>query len=204
MHIHIDHTPAAAAMRTLAQLLHCCEGAAMYGPHRCTCWEPIFQTERSVDAVGRVIFDTPAQVHPIPSAPVCVRFEPCHDCAYRPDSPERRGDDTVNGDQDELARIVRDGQVFWCHQGMRAPIAWRHPAGITVDVPPVGYQPLTTIDPATGHSVPYKLDGTPADVCAGWAVRRLHHMQHDQPDDGYSDEDANASMVMDLLDDLRT
>lgn len=68
----------------------------------------------------------------------------------------------------ELADIAGGGGVFWCHQGMRKPTAFRHPdLGITVATTTDGYDPPIIAD------VPYRADGTPGQRCAGWdAMRR--------------------------------
>lgn len=115
----------------------CCMGSVNDGPHGCTCWSPIFDLE---------------QADPVAAEP-STRAKRCVDCAFRPDSPERARGDDLEG----LAN-------FWCHQGIRRPVAFRHPDG---RVRPVNdssdYQP-----PILGN-VPYKADGTPADRCAGHA-----------------------------------
>jgi NAD-dependent dihydropyrimidine dehydrogenase PreA subunit len=123
----------------------CCIGAAVYGPQRCTCWEPVFDLE---------------QQEPTRGLPVTIRPEMCHDCAFRKGSPEL---------SDEVEREdllgMSDQALFFCHQGIRRPLEHRHPSGITI--PGVGrdYQP-----PIVGFR-PYKADGTPADICAGYARR---------------------------------
>lgn len=56
---------------------------------------------------------------------------------------------------------------FYCHQGIRKPIAWRHPpSGTEIPGHPGGY------DPPIQDGVPYKADGSPAFICAGWLLRR--------------------------------
>lgn len=62
---------------------------------------------------------------------------------------------------DRIAAIDR----FWCHQGMRRPLYWEHPAGVRITGSPADY------DPPIEDLVPFKADGTPADLCAGWAAR---------------------------------
>jgi hypothetical protein len=137
----------------------CCMGAAAMGPQRCTCWAAVYdlpQTEPDPMAVR--LLD--AGVQPV------TRTRPCGDCAYRPDSPERRGEPGYTGDQELLDRIVQTGERFWCHVGMRKPVAWRHPTGAVVAVDVDGY------DPPRVDGVPYRADGQPGEVCAGWAARR--------------------------------
>lgn len=121
----------------------CCIAAAVYGPGHCLCWEPVFDQE---------------QAEPAPT-PVATRATMCADCAYRPDSPERAAGDL---DLDEIALTAR----FFCHQGMRRALRLRHPSGAVVELPPGAYEPL--VDAAAS----YRADGTPADLCAGWAAAR--------------------------------
>jgi len=137
----------------------CCLGAAGMGPERCTCWQPVYDLDQTYPDPTAVKL-LAAGVQPV------TRSAPCHDCAYRPGSPERRGEDGYAGDQDLLDRIVERGERFWCHQGMRKLVAWRHPAGVTVPVTVDGYGPPGV------DGVPYRADGSPAEVCGGWAARR--------------------------------
>lgn len=130
----------------------CCIGSGVYGPHRCTCWEPVY--------------DIPEQGDPTP-APAATRDQMCQDCAYRPDSPERTGDPHQKAAAPgELDRIAHES-TFWCHTGMRRLVAYEHP--IVGRVAPRG----VSYDPPSIDAVPYKADGTPADRCAGWAARRV-------------------------------
>jgi hypothetical protein len=129
----------------------CCPGAWKDGPTGCTCWEP----EHDL-----------AQAEPV-TGPANARAEMCLDCAYRPASPERRGDPEMAGDEAGLMALVRAGQPFACHQGMRRRRAWSHPAGATYAGHPGDY------DPPVRGGVAYRTDGTPADVCAGWLALRL-------------------------------
>jgi hypothetical protein len=112
----------------------CCDGAAFMGPQRCTCWEPVYDLDQ-VDPDPTAVKLLAAGVQPV------TRPAPCHDCAYRPGSPERRGEDGYAGDQELLDRIVATGERFWCHQGMRKVVAYRHPSGVTVPVEVDGYGP---------------------------------------------------------------
>lgn len=138
----------------------CCDGSAIYGYSRCTCWRPVYDCEqtppRCTDA--RLI---------AAGVPANTRERMCTDCAYRPDAPERNGDPHFRGDAAHLERLAADGTPFWCHQGMRKVIAWRHPSGVEIpDAVGASYDP----PPLAG--VPWKADGTPGDMCAGWAARR--------------------------------
>jgi len=132
------------------ELRFCCYGAAMGGPRDCTCWRPVYDQEQA----ETLQLDANHE----------IGTTRCHDCAYRSDSPER-GDDS---DAEELEGIVYSGQPFFCHQGMRRVVAWRHPgAGVTIDAPEGDY------DPPGAEGRVYKADGSPADVCAGWSNKRL-------------------------------
>lgn len=145
--------PAAPAdvLRTLTGLSSCCLGATI-SPSSCTCWEPIYDKEQS---------------DPDVTVPPSTRMTACDDCAYRAGSPERSGDEHYAADFDRF-----DASIFWCHQGMRKPVAWRHPTlGITVDTTGDYYDPPIVRD-ENGEGVPFRADGTPGDRCAGWAARR--------------------------------
>jgi hypothetical protein len=126
----------------------CCMAGAMHGPRGCTCWEPVHDLGQADPVVGANA-----------TRPRC-----CGDCAYRNDSPERAGDDPYD---DELRDIAgTPGHVFACHDGMRKRVAWAHPDGRRVEVEGDDY------DPPIVDGVAYKADGTPADLCAGWAACR--------------------------------
>lgn len=128
----------------------CCYGAAIFGPGRCTCWEPVYDIDQEEPHEG----------------PLGLRDRMCHDCAFRQDSPERSGDGRYahSGEVDGLAR---GGGLFVCHQGMRRKVAIVHPSGARVEIGIDAYAP----GGADIH--PCKSDGSPADVCAGyWAARR--------------------------------
>lgn len=139
------------ALRILTELATCCLGAVEYGPHRCTCWEPEYDVPQSLPRLD---------VEP------ATRAKMCADCAFRPDSPERTGDDRYQHSDEDPAGLPS----FWCHQGMRRPVRWRHPAGITVDAETDGYEPPVMV--RGGESVPYKADGSPGDRCAGWTAHQ--------------------------------
>src|SRR5438128_817503 len=128
----------------------CCEGAAVFGPERCTCWDEVHDLKQSDPRVD--------MLH-------TGRAEPCQDCAYSAGSPERRGEGHVVGDQDMLDELVRLGQPFWCHQGIRRVVALRHgPTGIEHRAPSefaVAYRPPIIKAGPYGER-PYKADGTPA------------------------------------------
>lgn len=146
-----------AVIRVLAELGSCCLGAAEEGPGGCSCWEPVYDLEQS----------TPIKVI-VPGQ----RAEMCADCAYRPDSPERTGDDRhACSDDGELDDIARSDNPFWCHQGLRKPISFRHATlGVVVPADADAYDPpMRIID---GRKIPIKADGTAGDRCAGWLARK--------------------------------
>lgn len=126
---------------------YCCQSAAMSGsPESCTCWVPVYAEDQ-------------ADIRP-PERPEDLTARPsmCGDCAFRPDSPERAEPWTAEA----LYDSARAGTPFWCHDGMRRPLRWQHPDGRVVDGSPHDWQP-----PIVG-GVPYRADGRPALLCAGW------------------------------------
>jgi hypothetical protein len=88
----------------------CCDGSAVKGPQYCTCWTPRFDLE---------------QQPPVEGEPG-TRTAMCADCAYRPGSPERQGDERYNGDPEFLDRIVVTGEMFFCHAGIRQAVKLVH------------------------------------------------------------------------------
>lgn len=135
----------------------CCDGAAYYGPERCTCWVPVYDLD---------------QQPPRTSEPSGAQPKMCVDCAYRPSSPERSGDPQAAADTDELHRIVEAGEPFWCHQGMRRPTLYRHPSGAEYVTPGAAL----AYTPPVVDAVPYQADGTPGLLCGGWIALRLKAM----------------------------
>ena len=135
----------------------CCMGTAVYGKDRCTCWEPVYDLEQQ----------------PLKPAGMGMRTKMCA-CPFRPSSPERRGEEDYQGDPESLDELVMTGEMFACHQGIRRPVKWVHPSGAEIPGHPAGYAP------PLHDGAPYKADGTPADICAGWAARRLRHMRREQ------------------------
>lgn len=135
----------------------CCDGSAIKGPQYCTCWTPVFDLD---------------QAAPDPGGPG-TRDALCQDCAFKPGSPERSGDERYNGDAEFLSRIVATGERFFCHQGIRRAVKLAHPAGAEIEVPPGDYRP-PIID-----GVPYMADGSPGELCAGWAARRRAHRKRE-------------------------
>lgn len=155
----------------------CCYSKIEYGPERCTCWEPVFDMEQAepvTERVGMVAGEIPARggqsahprlcdLHETPTRSVTVRSKCCHDCAYRAGSPERDGGFT---EEALLALPAQAHRVFACHQGMVRVIRWTHPCGVEVPAGEGDYRP-PVID-----GVAFKADGTPAELCAGWAALR--------------------------------
>lgn len=97
----------------------------------------------------------------IPTAAKC-----CHDCAYRNGSPER-ADEYDEGVLLAHAQIA--GEEFWCHQGCRRVIAFRHPDGRELPAGDGDYRP--PIGPEE-RPVVWRADGTVAQRCAGWNAHR--------------------------------
>lgn len=139
----------------------CCPGAKDKGPTACTCWQPVYdlpQTDPPPETIAALALgETEPDVRP----------RMCGDCAYRPDSPEKTGTGEAQCDAATLELLADTGERFWCHDGMRKPKAWRHPAGIRIPAPDTfDYQPPIVL------GVPYRADGQPALLCSGWAARR--------------------------------
>jgi hypothetical protein len=116
----------------------CCLAAAEDGAAFCTCWRPEYDMEQQKPQ---------ADVEPE------TRTQMCGDCAYRPDSPERRDDPYA----------LLDLPNFWCHRGIRRPARWRHPDGRVRPGDPADYEPPIV------NGIPYRADGLPAARCGGWA-----------------------------------
>lgn len=127
-------------------LASCCYGAANGGISACTCWQPVYDVEQAPPNLDGVVL---------------IRDRACGDCAYRKDSPER----AEAYSEEMLLELPATGQPFWCHDGMRRPVAWEHPTLGRVDGDPDDWQPKIV------RGVPFRADGQPALLCAGWAVR---------------------------------
>lgn len=133
--------------------LWCCDSSSMKGHESCTCWEPVFDAEQQPYNVG---------VEPTP------RSSMCGDCAFLPQSPERRGDFAYdNSGEDDLESLVESGRPFFCHTGMRRVLYWQHPSGATIPGLDGEYMP-----PGAETGVAYQSNGDPAFLCAGWHARR--------------------------------
>lgn len=133
----------------------CCQGAAYRGLAACTCWEPVYDVEQA-----------PARtelIDGVPRTELPARPSRCSDCAYRRDSPERADDYS----EEQLLGLALCGEPFWCHDGLRRPASWRHSTlGVTLPGDPDDWKPLIV------GGVPYRADGSPALLCAGWAHQR--------------------------------
>jgi hypothetical protein len=92
------------------------------------------------------------EARPLPPVPAPTG-ERCHDCAFRPQSPER---DTADGSA-ALRRRVREGQPFYCHQGMHLARGRYVPRETDAQGEPVGHP-----------------------LCAGWARQRERHERYAQ------------------------
>lgn len=142
----------------------CCEGAVVYGPERCTCWEAVYDVEQA------------DPILPVPEGSIEVRHARCGDCAFKRGSAER-SDALV---EEELIGLAVAGTPFWCHTGMRRPVAYRHPK--------LGDVPSSSDDwrPPQVAGVPFKRDGTVGTLCAGWAqeVRRQARITEEMTSDG--------------------
>jgi hypothetical protein len=128
---------------------HCCAGAALRGIDHCTCWEPIFDLEQE----------------PLQEGPAECRSKCCHDCAYRNGSPKRADD---HGTEHLLDVAAGARSTFWCHQGVRRVVAWRHPDGRELPAGDGDYRP--PMERERGRI--WRADGRPGQLCAGWAAHR--------------------------------
>jgi hypothetical protein len=142
-----------AEFETDPEMAICCMGAAVYGPDRCTCWEPVYSDQRLEPQPGDMI----------------PRESPCVDGAYRHDSAEFQDEDG----REHLEELTEGSGVFVCHQGMPYVKEWRHPSGrvIPMTVDEVGS--IHTWEPIRKNGVHYKANGEPANLCAGWFTRRM-------------------------------
>jgi len=139
----------------------CCEGAALDGPKECTCWTPEFNGEQ------QEINDQSARLLAAGIEPSTRPLGMCSDCAYRPDSPEKKGHPDARGSAEWLDEIAARGERFWCHTGMLLVVRWRHPSGAVVEP-----EEKLAYAPPIEAGIPYRLNGEPGYVCAGWAARR--------------------------------
>ena len=127
----------------------CCMGSVVRGANGCMCWVAEYDVEQA----------------PIRPGKAKARDTMCGACAYRPNSPERTGAPDAAGDEELLDDLVYRGVPFWCHVDMRRPVRYRHPSGVVIEASDLEFAP------AMDGAQPYKADGTPADMCGGWALR---------------------------------
>lgn len=134
----------------------CCGEAFQDGPRACICWVATYDREQSRTLAAGLL--------PMPAIPTRM----CPDCAYRPASPERAGDERQQCSGDgELMELVYEGTPFYCHQGCIRVVELRHPSG-AVYRPGGDYRPPVAHNSAAKANVPYQADGTPALLCSGW------------------------------------
>jgi hypothetical protein len=152
--VHMDGVLAPPGVTDDDPITGCCYGEAVYGPTRCTCWEPVYDLEQQSLANGGRL---PEGFEPE------TRTKCCRDCAYRQGSPERE-----RGEGDQLDDWALDGRSeFWCHQGVRRVVAFRHPDGRELPAGEGDYRPPVGPDE---RPVVWKADGTVGERCAGWAA----------------------------------
>lgn len=139
----LDDDPSVA--ESLREFGTCCMGEAGMG--RCTCWEPVYSEPQA----------PPADPFPPPS----VRSACCGTCGVVDGLTEELGIET--------AALV--GRPFFCHQGFRRILEYRHPDGRTRPARGEHDYPESQghyID-AGGYRIPIRADGQPAQLCAAWA-----------------------------------
>lgn len=103
------------------------------------------------------------QAEPDLSTEPTTRAKCCHDCAYRQRSPER----TREGFESPADLAGDAGREFWCHQGMRKIVAWRHPDGREKSA-----GEIDDYAPPILNGIAYLADGRAGERCAGWASIR--------------------------------
>lgn len=151
--------PSAVLAPAIEHLDPCCAGFGFRGPEFCTCWAAVYE---------------PVPVAPALATQPTTMERMCGDCAFRRDSPERRGDQHAASNWEGLQRLVETESPFWCHDGLPRLKGWSHPpSGIWIP------QPGTVDDyrPTIVDDVPYRADGHAGSRCAGWAaaVDRQRH-----------------------------
>lgn len=139
---------------------YCCYGSASNGPTHCECWVAEYSDDRQKPKGGDMQ----------------LRVTQCQDCAYRHDSAE--WNDPVERAK-LIAHALGDG-VFSCHQGTPYVVRWRHPEGMVIEAERDAAGNINTYEPLIIGSTPFKANGEPADLCAGYATRRLQYMGKDQ------------------------
>jgi len=144
----------------------CCYGTALHGSDRCTCWVPVYEEP---------------QLPPRTDEPSSCMPRMCGSCAFRPGSPERTGSEKAASDWDDLLGLVHAGKPFWCHDGLRTPVAYLHPPSMTwLVVEDTMHFDAPQVRDDHGVLTPYRADGRPGDLCAGWTAMRLAEMNRRQ------------------------
>lgn len=142
----------------------CCSGVGFSGRlEDCGCWQPVYEPAEQA---------TPRP--PASAADLRAQSEMCSDCAFRKDSPER----STEFEEEALLSLPEEGQAFWCHDGMRRPVRWVHPTRGEIDGDPADWRP-----PQVG-GIPYRADGAPGLLCAGWLARRVRAVAREQTRSG--------------------
>lgn len=125
----------------------CCWTAAETDGKACECWEEIYWPPPTPDILA---------------GPMATRTRLCHDCAYRPGSPER-----AEEDGEQLDAVLY--QPFTCHQGMPVLVGYRHPQIDGLSMLARGLHDRDNFGPVTRGAQAWKANGSPAELCAGWA-----------------------------------
>ncbi len=144
--------PSSVLAPAIEHLDPCCGGFGLRGPEFCTCWIAVYE---------------PIPVAPALSTRPDTMPRMCGDCAFRPDSPERRGDQHAAANWAGLQYLVATETPFWCHDGLPRLIGWRHQPSDTW-IPQPGS--VDDYKPTIVDGVPYRADGNAGSRCAGWAA----------------------------------
>lgn len=113
---------------------------------------PIEEAEQLHEAAAELGTELPA-IRVVPPPPA-YNPEPCHDCAFRAGSPEREDGPAFK----RLLRKIRQGEPFYCHQGMLVGAGDR-------------YLPLV-VD-GQGRPVDHPLCAGAVAAAAAWAEREV-------------------------------
>ncbi len=157
------HLESGAGLALIAVATDCCPGTITEWLTGCTCWVPLYDRRQIEPDPVTIAALALGEQQPE------VRDRMCGDCAYRPGSPEKSGNPGFELTADQLEDLAARDHRFWCHDGLRQPTAWQHPAGLVIPAHPDrtgDYQPPTHL------GIPYRVDGQPGLVCAGWNARR--------------------------------
>lgn len=148
----------------------CCWGEVVKGPEYCICWVPEYDVDQADP-----IMPEPGEIQVRPGG-MCAADDNGRDggCAYRPGSTEMQGIEA-----DKLREMPLDGEVFFCHEGMRRPTRWRHRDGRVIPAHPADYQPPFV------RGLPFRANGRVGYICAGWDAwsRRWTNQQFKEKDE---------------------